>query len=87
MEKNIAIEDFSPLVETLAKALCVYKGIDPDFKTTGLGILAPPGVEYPLWKAWADEVKFILDSYEDYRIMEDIHIREKYDDGMNDDRI
>lgn len=39
---------FSEETEYLARKLCEFKGIDPDFETTGLDILAPSGYRYPL---------------------------------------
>jgi hypothetical protein len=49
-------------IEKLARALCEFKGIDPD--ATGVAIKddtrAALGSSYPLWKYQAREVEFIL---------------------------
>lgn len=82
--KQIPECEFSEMAEYLAKKYCEWQGIDPNFETTGLGILAPSSYKYPLWKAWAQDVDFIINEYFEYQNKKDIEIREKYDDGMND---
>lgn len=54
---------FSSPEERIARELCKSKGIDPDKITTGLGRLADSKFEYPLWKAWALDVSFVLKEY------------------------
>ena len=40
-----------PMIERIARAICIADGVDPDAEGYGLGVQMPEGERYPLWKA------------------------------------
>jgi hypothetical protein len=69
------------LIETVARAICIAEGVDPDKTGYGLGVTMPKGEEYPLWKARVKAAEVAISAVNQYNTrpidkMDDPYVKE-----------